>query len=1442
MSDSDRKVRVFISSTFRDMHAERDHLVTVVFPELRERCERLGLEFFDVDLRWGVPEKGVDGESANSWEYCRKWINEAKPFFICLLGQRYGWEPEPHQLKDETDQQAQAADRRSITDMEVHHALENDAHSRRCYFYLRQALAPAIATEFVDPLPLLVKLDALKARVETCGRPVWHYPCRWTGSGFADMEAFGKKVLEDLWSGILRDPRYVSEDAWQQVLGADPAKDSRYTDESQPVPDDLAEKLIPLAKPPPKNPLEAERDEMQRFADSRLRWFQGREQELKELLQFIANPAEAHDSPRLAVLAAQPGQGKSALMAKLSESLHHSAFDIPHSPFVVTHFVGATAQSSSSYHLVKRLLDELESKRSGIPFPEPPQPEGQPREVPKLDFNSLCLRLSEHLRDYDGERRIVLLLDALNQLDDGHDLGWLPYRIGPGVRIVVSCIDDPSSAKDSLEQKVLTALHARFPKPKFIPLGGLDAADVRTIVEGYLLEYCKQLDAPHVDAICAMSQARNPLYLLVMLAELRTLGGNDMNQIVPELIAGMATTHPDTVSLFKWVLKRMEAAEGFGAAGTGWWCLYLAIGRAGMASRELADLLARKLGPDGDATALRIERGLRRYLQRRGETLDVFHGQLRLAVFESYGHEESIREAHRAIADYFRLLADPSQDKQWQGEQQRPFTEIAFHLIGAQQWDDLCDYLTDFSCLDIRIRAGQVFEVVTDQRVALAVLPELADEASRERERVEICRKYGAAMIAYARDCAARNRPPLPEPPDASGLAETGSASGEVSPRADRLRAIANFTAEKASWLAAHPKDFLPVAANATADGPLNDAAATLDTLGVPWLQRSVRPPTPPLRPQCLSTLHGHSYSVNSVALSSDGSRALSGSSDHSLRLWDLATGQCLHTLQGHTNSVTSVALSPDGSRALSGSNDTTLRLWDLATGQCLHTLQGHTNPVTSVALSPDGSRALSGSYDHSLRLWDLATGQCFHILHGHSYSVTSVAISPDGSRALSGSDDTTLRLWSGQCLLTLQGHTGKVTSVALSPDGSRALSAGGYDNTLRLWDLASGQCLHTLQGHTGSVNSVAISPDGSRAVSGSWDNTLRLWDLASGQCLLTLQGDTGSVTSVAISPDGSRALSGSDDATLRLWDLASGQCLLTLEGHTDQVTSVALSPDRSRALSGSWDHTPRLWDLATGQCLLTLQGHTSVVFSVALSPDGSRALSGSDDTTLRLWDLATGQCLHTLQGHTDRVLSVALSPDGSRALSGSKDHNLRLWDLATGQCLLTLQGDTGSVTSVAISPDGSRALSGSDDATLRLWDLASGQCLLTLEGHTDQVTSVALSPDGSRALSAGGYDNTLRLWDLASGQCLLTLQGHTDPVTSVALSPDRSRALSGSNDTTLRLWDLASGQCLAIYQAGAAVTSIAVSFSDGRIVCGTFDGQMHFLTMRNFPELGIRN
>src|SRR5438067_8985739 len=101
-------VRVFLSSTFRDMHAERDHLITSVFPELRERLDRLGLEFYDVDLRWGIPQTDAQGERANSWAYCKQWIDRVEPFFICILGQRYGWTPPVDAILDAEDRSAYA--------------------------------------------------------------------------------------------------------------------------------------------------------------------------------------------------------------------------------------------------------------------------------------------------------------------------------------------------------------------------------------------------------------------------------------------------------------------------------------------------------------------------------------------------------------------------------------------------------------------------------------------------------------------------------------------------------------------------------------------------------------------------------------------------------------------------------------------------------------------------------------------------------------------------------------------------------------------------------------------------------------------------------------------------------------------------------------------------------------------------------------------------------------------------------------------------------------------------------------------------------------------------------------------------------------------------------------------------------------------------------------
>ena len=587
------------------------------------------------------------------------------------------------------------------------------------------------------------------------------------------------------------------------------------------------------------------------------------------------------------------------------------------------------------------------------------------------------------------------------------------------------------------------------------------------------------------------------------------------------------------------------------------------------------------------------------------------------------------------------------------------------------------------------------------------------------------------------------------------------------------------------------------------------------------------------------AALKGHKIGVESVCLSGDGRYALSGSSDNTLKLWEVATGTCLRTFKGHTGSVESVCLSGDGRYALSGSLDETLKLWEVATGTCLRTFEGHTNAVRSVCLSGDGRYALSGSFDHTLKLWEVATGTCLRTFVGHTSRVESVCLSGDGRYALSGSLDETLKLWevaTGTCLRTFEGHTGLVSSVCLSGDGRHALSGsrpgdGREYHFLRLWEVAptagrftapvevsaivtaeaalereresrdllgrAAQCRD--RGDHGEalrhLRQARVLPDYDRhpQLLAAWVGLyarLPRRGLRAGFHLSTFKGHTDAVWSVCLSGDGRFALSGSDDHTLKLWDVATGTCVRTLKGHTQWVRSVCLSADGRHALSGSSDHTLKLWEVATGTCVRTFEGHTSRVRSVCLSADGRHALSGSSDKTLKLWDVATGACLSTLKVDTQWVQSVCLSADGRHALSGNDDHTLELWKLANEKRLRSFEGHTGGVFSVCLSGDGRHALSGSLDHTLKLWDVATGTCVRTFKGHTDAVRSVCLSADGRHALS-GSSDKTLKLWDVATGRCLRTFEGHEWDVRSVSLSADGRHALSGSDDRTLRLWFL---------------------------------------------------
>jgi WD40 repeat protein len=337
------------------------------------------------------------------------------------------------------------------------------------------------------------------------------------------------------------------------------------------------------------------------------------------------------------------------------------------------------------------------------------------------------------------------------------------------------------------------------------------------------------------------------------------------------------------------------------------------------------------------------------------------------------------------------------------------------------------------------------------------------------------------------------------------------------------------------------------------------------------------------------ATLEGHSREVRCLAVGRSGTLLASGSSDRTVRLWQLPDGKALRTLTGHTNWIHALAVTPNGRLLASASRDKTIYLWSLPDGAPLVQLKGHSQAVVTLTINPDGDVLASGGADGVIQLWSLPGGAHIRSLKGHRDGVTCLAVSPDGQLLVSGSGDSTVRLWSlpdGRSLRALEGHRAEqedgVFAVAVSPD-SRTLAAGGTDTWIRLWSVPDGRMLKVLKGHIGQVLSLAFTPDGKLLASGAADHAIRLWRMPSGRVWKVLEGQGGASSDLLVTPDGRMlaCCSGGDfgyDHSVRLWSLNGRLECRSLTGHTRSVCCLAMSPDGQLLASGSGDMTIRLW------------------------------------------------------------------------------------------------------------------------------------------------------------------------------------------------------------------------------------------------------------------------
>ena len=241
------------------------------------------------------------------------------------------------------------------------------------------------------------------------------------------------------------------------------------------------------------------------------------------------------------------------------------------------------------------------------------------------------------------------------------------------------------------------------------------------------------------------------------------------------------------------------------------------------------------------------------------------------------------------------------------------------------------------------------------------------------------------------------------------------------------------------------------------------------------------------------------------------------------MKLWDAATGRPLRfELSGPTDKVAAAALSPDGTRLAATRRDHTVLVWDLATGDPI-TLEGPADAIAyGVRFSPDGKRlvspyrpATSSIHDapRSIRIWDLASRKPVVTLDRFPDGMRHASFSPDGRHwppASRGRRSSVYDAETGRRGILLQGSRRDHGWAVFSPDGKRLAAWGQGDPHL---GCGHREPVATWPSDSSTVYRLAYSPDGRRLARGGIEGIVEIWDTATGQKVQTFKGHAGAST-----------------------------------------------------------------------------------------------------------------------------------------------------------------------------------------------------------------------------------------------------------------------------------------------------------------------------------------
>uniref|UniRef100_A0A5F8GAK5 Telomerase associated protein 1 n=1 Tax=Monodelphis domestica TaxID=13616 RepID=A0A5F8GAK5_MONDO len=1400
-----RSVRIFISSTFRDMHGERDLLLRSVLPALQAQAAPHHISVRGIDLRWGVTEEEIQKD--RQLELCLGEVENSQ-LFVGILGSRYGYVPPNSNLPDHPHFHwvKDYPPGRSVTEMEVMQFLNRGSH--------QQGVSPALIylrdSSFLSSVPDGWKIDFasesdeaaerisdLKSYLDkqegvTCHR----YSCAWGGVAAGrpyvkGLEEFGQMVLQHVWELLQR-------------LYVQPESSLEKTESAQN--DDTVQSAFQQLQHPPSP---------------------ARPSLLKDIVQQLQQR-----SGSLCLVTGEPGQGKTAFLSSLVSALQ-APFGATRSSQVFFHFAGARPDQSYILTLLRRLCTYLRHQlQHSKPFPTTYR-------GLVWELHTLLPKSAQTLR---SGQTLVLVIDGADQLGDqtGRLISdWIPKSLPQKVHLVMSM-----STSTGLADILQCRRDAHV-----VALRSLEPTARAQLVRQELALYGKRLEETpfnnQMRLLLVKRGAALPLYLRLATDHLRLF---TLFEQMSEQLRTLPATVPLLLQHVLGVLEQEHEPDILPLA-----LAALQVTRSGLTvdrlhgvistwralSSETVDwaeaMAARNKGdpyPMGPFTYL--IQSLRRLLgegslELPGARLRLPPGPLSSAVELRYRKRPGLKtKAHVLIAVQLWKMCDPEALGTFHNCHPEALNDLPYHLVQSGNHSLLASLLTNLNVTATYLELGLLSQLGEAHALYASSVP-MSEPVSSEtdviafhtflKQQSRLLTQYPALLTQQATNQPS-NSPIYQQVPK---LAQRWSSQ----PILRWLNKPQTMGSQQSSSLSLVPSS-MPTAVSLSPNGQWAVVATAsgivhlLDTRT--WQEEK----------SIVSGCDGISS-----CLCPSNSTVFLAASDGLLELWDLQGGWRVFQTKAHQLQITDCCLSPDHRLLATVSLDRHLKLWDTVHGK-LASQHLSQKPLNCVAFHPEEQVITTGNW-----------AGCLSVLRLDSLTVTmssvrAVTFAPSGTVLAASHLDGTVELWAwqkGAQLASFPAHLGYVASALFLQSGRQMLTAG-EDGKVQMWSGSLGRPKGTLDSLPLSpALSVAISPDRAFVAVGHHSDGIRIYRTSSGteegQCPVS----DAAVSALAwLNPK--VLVSGGEDGNLQCWMLAyvTPHRLWLLPAHQKAVLGLATSQEL--LASASEDFTVRLWSLQflTQPNLAKklhpgreLRGHTGPVTCCSFSPDGGILATGSRDQSLLCWDVRMPEApvvMHSLPAcHRDWVTGCSWTKD-AMLLSCSNDGSVRLWDPVSGQQLGQFLGHQSAVSTVVAVEE--HVVSVDRDGVLKVWNLR-GVELTSIPAHSGPISHcvaiqeprTAGQPGSELLVITVGLDGATRLWHPLLVFQTHTLLGHSGPIISAAASETLGLLLTASKDGSVRLWHVPKEDDTGAGERPTAITAVAWAPDGSLAVSGSQAGEL---------------